>query len=128
MAARRSVLSQALPGAAALLVALAAAPLWGDLAALARAWNSSYAERREALALQLPAAQVADFLDRRLAPAPALLLPVLAISAAIAGIFVVTPMDLAWHVGYAFDRLAIHPGLLAVIAATAVLAPAGSRV
>jgi len=69
MAARRSVLSQALPGAAALLVALATAPLWGDLATLARTWNSSYAERREGLALQLPAAQVADFLDRRLAPA-----------------------------------------------------------
>jgi hypothetical protein len=44
---------------------------------------------------------------------------VLAISAAIAAIFFVTPLDLAWHVGYAFDRLAISPAALALVAAAA---------
>jgi hypothetical protein len=68
MAARRPRRSPLPLGAAALLVALAATPLWGDLATLARSWRLSYAEKRELLALQLPVARIAELLGRRLAP------------------------------------------------------------
>jgi len=44
----------------------------------------------------------------------------------IAVIFCLTPQDLAWHVGYAFDPLALQQGLLSIVAAAIAPGRGGS--
>jgi len=116
--------------------ALVAAPLAraGEVAAvLARELASPGYDRCDTLVwLGLPAFLLASFeVWRRPAlrrEGALLLSPVVAIAAVIVAIFFLTPQDLAWHAGYAFDRLAISPALLSLLAAAQLLHGPGPKV